>query len=52
MGPEVVKQAAALLDINTTATEEPFVEEAGVSMSRSTLDLLIASLKRDRSMAR
>lgn len=52
LGPEIAQQAATLLEINTTSQEEPFVEPAGVNMSRSTLDLLIESLKRDRSVAR
>ena len=51
IGPELVRQAAGLLEINT-AQEEPLAEPAGVSMSRSTLDLLIESLKRDRSAVR
>jgi len=52
IGAEIVQRAATLLEINTSGPEEALVEPAGVGMSRSTLDLLIESLKRDRSAAR
>jgi len=52
LGQDVVQKAAQHLEIGTTSREEAYVEPAGVGMSRSTLDLLIESLKRDRSMAR
>ncbi len=52
IGEETVQQAANLLEIGNTNHEEPPGEASGVRMSRSTLDLLIESLKRDRFMAR
>ena len=52
IGQEIVQRAAALLEISNTSQEEALVEPAGVRMSRTTMDLLIESLKRDRSLAR
>jgi len=52
IGPEIVQQAATLLEIDTACQEEAYVEPVGVRMSRSTMDLLIDSLKRNRAMAR
>jgi general secretion pathway protein A len=52
IGVDIVKEAATALDIVETTVEEPRVEQANVTMSRTTLDLLIEALKQDRAMAR
>ncbi len=52
IGQEIVQHAAGLLEISSASQEESLVEPAGARMSRTTLDLLIESLKRDRLSAR